>query len=117
MLPKLFSRHTFEHHPGLVARTHARMARTPARAIAGTLRGLAIRPDRTGDLAEHQGPRRSSWPALEDQLIPIEESERVAGLLPDARLVKIPDAGHLAPLENHRATDAAILEFLERHRH
>jgi pimeloyl-ACP methyl ester carboxylesterase len=111
MLPKLFSRKTFERHPELVARMHARMARTPARTIVGTLRGLAIRPDRTEDLP------RIAVPTLviagtEDQLIPMEESERIARSMPDARLVTIPDAGHVAPMENHPVTDPAILDFL-----
>ncbi len=112
MLPKLFARNTFEKHPEIAARLHDRMARTPARSIVGTLRGLAIRPDRTEILP------RISVPTLvlagsEDALIPLEESESMARQIPGARLVVIPSAGHLAPLEDHKATDAAILEFLE----
>jgi len=112
MLPKLFSKATFERHPELIARTHGRMARTTARAVAGTLRGLAIRPDRTEALARIAVPTLV-LAGLEDQLIPIEESGRMADAIPDARLVTVPDAGHLAPLENHQAADAAILGFLE----
>ena len=37
----------------------------------------------------------------------------MAEAIPGARLVTIPEAGHVAPLENHEATNAAILEFLE----
>jgi pimeloyl-ACP methyl ester carboxylesterase len=113
MLPKLFCRGTFEHHPEIVAKMHARMSKTPARTISGTLRGLAIRPDRTGDLPSIKVPTLV-LAGIEDKLIPWEESERVAGLLPDARLVKIPEAGHVAPIENPKAVDAAIFEFLER---
>ena len=59
MLSRLFSRTTFERHPEVVARTHSQMARTPARAVAGTLRGLAIRPDRTqASLANIKPSRR-----------------------------------------------------------
>ncbi len=112
MLPDLFARSTFEAHPELVARVHHQMARTPARAVAGTLRGLAIRPDRTVDLPRIAVPTLVIAGA-EDRLIPVEESERLARGIPKARLVTIPDAGHLAPLENHEPTDAAILEFLK----
>ena len=112
MLPKLFSRATFEHHPELVARMHDRMARTPARAVAGTLRGLATRPDRTDDLAKIGVPTLVLAGA-EDQLIPFEESAAMARGLEGSKLVTVADAGHVAPLENHGATDAAILGFLQ----
>ncbi len=111
MLPKLFSRKTFEHQPGLVDRMSARMARTPARAVSGTLRGLATRPDRTADLPKITVPTLILAGA-EDQLIPFDETQQMAAALPDAKLVRIPDAGHLAPVENPEAADSAILEFL-----
>ena len=111
MLPRLFARQTFEKHPELIARWHGRMAKTPARAIAGTLRGLAARPDRTPDLA------RIAVPTLilsgeEDQVIPFEESTAMAASIPGGRHFAIPDAGHLTPIENPREADEAILEFL-----
>ena len=112
MLPKLFTKATFERQPGVVARTQDRMARTPARAVAGTLRGLAIRPDRTPDLPGIGVPTLVLV-GVDDALIPIEESESMARDIPGAKLVVIPEAGHMAPLENHEATDAAILDFLE----
>ncbi len=112
MLPKLFARATFEHHPEVVARMHDRMARTPARAVAGTLRGLAIRPDRTPDLPGIGVPTLI-LAGVDDALISVEESESMARLIPGAKLVIIPEAGHMAPLENHQVTDAAILEFLQ----
>lgn len=112
MIPKLFSKHTFEHQPGLVAGVRARMARTPARAVAGTLRGLASRPDRTAGLVRIAVPTLVLTGA-EDAVVPLEETRSMADQIPNARMVVIPNAGHLAPLENHPAVDAAILEFLE----
>jgi pimeloyl-ACP methyl ester carboxylesterase len=112
MLPKLFSKNTFEHHPSLVARTYDRMARTPARAIAGTLRGLASRPDRTENLASIAVPTLVVT-GVDDLIVPLEETERMAARIPGSNLVVIPNAGHIAPLENHEATDKVILEFLE----
>jgi 3-oxoadipate enol-lactonase len=112
MVPKLFTRNTFEHHPDLVARMHDRMASTSPKAVAATLRGLAIRPDRTEALPGIRVPTLIIAGA-DDALIPIEESESMARLIPCAKLVIIPDAGHMAPLENHEATDAALLGFLQ----
>jgi pimeloyl-ACP methyl ester carboxylesterase len=112
MLPRLFARSTFEHHPHLIARMHHLMAKTPARAVAGTLRGLAIRPDRTAQLPGITAPTLI-LASREDQLIPFEESEAMARAIPGARLVTIDGAGHVPPLENPKATDAAILGFLD----
>ncbi|WP_435006773.1 alpha/beta fold hydrolase [Tundrisphaera lichenicola] len=111
MIPKLFSRKTFAQNPELVARLHQRMIKTPVRALIGTLRGLASRPDRTSKLPEISVPTLVIA-GLEDQLIPLEETKAMAHLIPDARLVTVPDSGHLAPLENPHPTDQAILEFL-----
>ena len=112
MIPRLFAQSTFRAHPERVGRLHDRMSRMTPRAVAGTLRGMAARPDRMALLS------RIAVPALviagaEDQVIPVEETEGMAAALPQARLVTIPDAGHVAPIENHEAVDAALLDFLQ----
>jgi 3-oxoadipate enol-lactonase len=48
----------------------------------------------------------------EDALTPPEEGRRMARLLPDARLLLIPEAGHLSSLENPKAFNTALLGFL-----
>jgi pimeloyl-ACP methyl ester carboxylesterase len=113
ILPKLFAKSTIENHPELLKRWRSRMAKIPSRTIVGTLRGLATRPDRSGDLAKITVPTLVIAGA-EDQIVPLDESTRMAGAFPDARLIVVPAAGHLAPLENHQAADSAILAFLER---
>ncbi len=50
---------------------------------------------------------------LEDAVVPIAEARALAAAIPGAHFVAVPHAGHLAPLENHQAVDAAILGFLE----
>jgi len=111
MLGRLFSPFTRQNRAHLIDFAHGLMVKTPARAVAGTLRGMAARPDRTHDLA------RLRLPTLvlvgeDDVITPPEEARAMAGALPDARLEVIPDAGHLAPLENPAATNRAILDFL-----
>jgi pimeloyl-ACP methyl ester carboxylesterase len=112
MLPKLFAPTTHERRPDLVARMEEVMTRTPARAVAGALRGMAVRPDRTPELPQIAIPTLV-LAGSDDQLISSEESRRLATSLPQARLVLIPEAGHLAPFENPAPVDGAILEFLK----
>ena len=111
MLPKLFSDITRARRPELIAEVHEVMSRTSPLGVIGALRGMAIRPDRTGDLA------RIAIPTLvmtgtDDALIAVDESKAMAEAIPNAEFVAIPDAGHLAPLENPVAANAAILRFL-----
>lgn len=49
----------------------------------------------------------------QDQLCPIERHELLADLIDDSRLVIVEDAGHLPTLEQPKATNAALLEWLE----
>jgi pimeloyl-ACP methyl ester carboxylesterase len=48
----------------------------------------------------------------EDVLTPPEAARRMATLIPGARLVVIPGAGHVPPLERPSETTAEIREFL-----
>ncbi len=112
MLPKLFAESTVQTHPELVKRLHTHMSHTPPRAVVGTLRGLAARPDRTALLPRITIPTLVIA-GLEDAVVPIAEARAMAAAIPQSHFVAVPHAGHLAPLENHQATDAAILGFLE----
>jgi len=112
MLPKLFSPETRKRHPDRIARVRDMMEKTPARAVAGALRGLAVRPDRTAELARITVPTLVLVGA-DDVITPPDESRKMADALPNAELVVIPNAGHLAPLENAEVTDVALLRFLE----
>jgi pimeloyl-ACP methyl ester carboxylesterase len=112
ILPRLFSRSTFERKPELVARMHDRMVKMPARAVAGTLRGMATRPDRRPLLAGITVPTLVIG-GSEDQVVPMAETEAMAEAIPRGTLRVIADAGHLTPVENPHDTSQAILEFLE----
>ena len=80
-------------------------------AVAETLVALAERPDSTPLLS------RMQVPALvlvgeEDTLTPPEEARRMWKALPDARMLILPETGHLANLENPKAFRTALLGFL-----
>jgi pimeloyl-ACP methyl ester carboxylesterase len=111
MIPKLFSPTTRQRRADLISRIGDRMLATPARAVAATLRGLATRPDRTGCLSRILVPTLVVC-GVDDAITPLEQSRGLASAIPNARLVEIPDAGHLAPLENPAPVNLAILEFL-----
>jgi 3-oxoadipate enol-lactonase len=46
-----------------------------------------------------------------DALVPVEDARALAAGIPGAHLSVIPHAGHLTPLENPRAVNAALREF------
>lgn len=111
MLPKLFA-------PGVgatdlaVTSIERVMRGTSPAGVAATLRGLALRPDRTPDLPSIAVPTLIVAGA-EDQLIPIDESRAIQAAIPSAQLVVIAEAGHLAPLERPDAVNQAVLAFLD----
>jgi len=47
-----------------------------------------------------------------DKAIPAMESRKLAAALPDAKLVIVPDAGHMAGMEQPEAVNSALLSFL-----
>ena len=112
MLPRLFTRQTLEEHPERVEPLRTVMERNTARGIAGALRGMAIRPDRRGDLAAIQVPTLVLV-GEEDVLTPPSEAQALADAIAGARLEVVPEAGHLAPYENSAVANAVILRFLE----
>lgn len=84
---------------------------TPA-GVAAAQRGMARRPDSTSLLA------KITCPTLVivgegDTLTPPAESEKMAAAVKGARLVKIPDAGHLANIENPDVFNAALTSFVD----
>jgi pimeloyl-ACP methyl ester carboxylesterase len=84
---------------------------TPA-GVAAAQRGMAKRPDSTATL------QTISCPTLvvsgqQDTLIPPAEAAKLAAAVKGAKLVKIPDAGHLPCLENPEPFNAALIAFLD----
>ncbi|WP_422925235.1 alpha/beta fold hydrolase [Singulisphaera sp. PoT] len=111
MLPKLLGESSREAHPDLAAKVQRMIEKTPTRTIAGTLRGMAIRPDRTPELGKIDVPTLVVV-GEQDAITPPDEMRSMADQIPRSRFITIPDAGHLAPMENPGATNDVILEFL-----
>ena len=83
----------------------------PVATIQAALAALGDRPDMT------DAARSLRMPTLlvvgaEDALTPPACLEKAETLIPDARLLVVPRAGHMTPLEAPSVFNAAVLEFL-----
>jgi pimeloyl-ACP methyl ester carboxylesterase len=84
----------------------------PVSGIVGALGALRDRPDSTDDL-----PGLAGMPVLvvvgeEDEVTPPARARAMAEAIPGARVVVIPGAGHVPPLERPAATTQTLVEFL-----
>jgi 3-oxoadipate enol-lactonase len=97
--------------PAVVARARALALRQPVTALAAAVETIRDRVDSTAILPG------IGVPVLvlvgeEDQVTPPTDAEAMAEALPDARLVRVPGAGHLLPLERPEAVAGELLSFL-----
>ena len=112
MVPKLLARATREQRADIVREVTEMIARQPVTGIAGALRALRDRPDSTATLAEIRVPTLVVA-GDDDQIAPADGMEAMAGRIVGARFEMIRDAGHLTPLEQPQAFNAALGSFLE----
>jgi len=84
-----------------------------ADAFVSQTRALRERPDQSETLQRYDGPALVLCGA-EDTLCPPERHREMAELLPEAELVLVPDAGHIATLENPDAVNTALACWLRR---
>ena len=112
MLPKLLSEKTLTSRPELIEQVADMIRQASPDAISAAQRGMARRPDMVSALETFD------WPALvlggaEDKISPPDVMRAIAESLPQAKFVEIAAAGHMSPLENPAAFNAAVLEFVE----
>lgn len=113
MLPKLFPAREIERGAPFVKATEAVMLAAPPSGVAAALRGMAQRPDFTGELAKIDLPTLVICGA-EDAIAPPAEMKSIAEAIPGGRFVEIAGAGHMAPLEKPAEVNAAIRSFLKK---
>lgn len=111
MSERLFAPTTVQEQPHVVAATREVMSRTPPATVAAALRGMAQRPAMVSRLGEIRVPALVVCGEA-DVISPASEMRELAQAMPHARFVAIPRAGHMAPLEQPAAVNAAIGEFL-----
>jgi len=112
MLPKLFAAETLRDKPALVEATRNVMLATPPASIAAALRGMAERPNVTDVLSQINVPSLVLC-GEHDAISGLDEMRAIAAALPNAQFVKVPAAGHMAPLENPEFVNAAFRAFVE----
>jgi 3-oxoadipate enol-lactonase len=111
MLPKLFAETTRQWQPHVVEGLRDVFDGGNPRGIAAAARGMAERPDMTAALTEICCPTLVIV-GQKDVISPPAEMGAIARAIPGAKFIDIPAAGHMAPLENPIAVNAAIAEFI-----
>ncbi|MXV52761.1 alpha/beta fold hydrolase [Pedobacter sp. HMF7647] len=112
-LKNLFAKSTFDSQPGAVSKIREAIFRNSVDGMCATLLALASRTDTT-DVLE-----RITVPTLimrgeEDQIIKSEQANDLHEKIGGSELVIIPSAGHLPNLENARAFNSAVANFLSK---
>jgi pimeloyl-ACP methyl ester carboxylesterase len=110
LIPKLFAPETYQQQPKIVEETRQVILRTKPEGIAGALRGMAERPDVTVQLAQLDVPALLIC-GEHDGISPPSEMRQIASQMPHAKFVEIANAGHMAPLEQPAAVNAAMRDF------
>jgi pimeloyl-ACP methyl ester carboxylesterase len=111
LIPTVLGRATRERQPQVVREVMQMMERQPVAGIVGALHALRERPDSTPLLARIHVPVLVVAGA-DDQITPAEGMREMSNAIVGAEFVLIPEAGHLAPLEQPSAVNAAISAFL-----
>ena len=86
------------------------MASSSPRAVADGARGLALRPESLSLLSTIDVPTLVVV-GEHDQLTPPANAQDLVDGIPNAKLVTIDQAGHMANLENPEAFNEALLSF------
>lgn len=110
MLPRLLAPANLA-NPRLAERLRALILAQPAETVIAALAGLRDRPDSRPTLPTINVPTLVLV-GEQDALTPPADAAAMAAALPDARLVVIPSAGHMSPMENPRAVNAALRKFI-----
>lgn len=111
MEPRLFCEQTRRDNGALVAAARQVMLAARPATVAAALRGMAERPDVSGDLPQIDKPTLVIC-GQHDVISTVDEMRGLATAMPHARFVVVPDAGHMPPLEQPARFNAALREFL-----
>ena len=112
MVEKVLGRPALRHQE-LVDYVVELMTGNAVEGVIGALEAMKDRPDSMMTLAQVDVPTLVLV-GSQDRLTPLIEANLIRSKIADAELVTIPEAGHLANLENPYAFNDAVLAFLEK---
>ena len=116
--PALYSQHTRMNERERLSEDMRIRSRDRVRARTPLLQAAAISGhDTRSRLAELDGVPTLVMHGLEDRLISPEHGRELARLIPGARLVEIPSAGHLLATDAEQEVATNVVEHLESHTH
>lgn len=112
--PALYSPRTLAGAPERIEEDRGIRAADRVGALTPILQGAAIaRHNTTARLQELEGLPVLVLHGLDDRLVPPAHGRELASLIPGARLVEIPDTGHLIATDSEDAVAEAVLGHLE----
>lgn len=113
LVPRLFAQKTLAERARVVDLVRSEIAAASPEGTAAASLGMAERADSTALLPTLDLPVLVLV-GSEDQISPADEMRRMAAAIPGAEFHALPDAGHMAPLEDPAATNAHLAAFFER---
>jgi 3-oxoadipate enol-lactonase len=113
LLPKLFSPTTRDRNPEVIEQAQSLILHQRGAAIIAALYALRDRPDAVPGLVS-VGVPTLVLVGEHDAITPRPVAEQLARGIRGAELVSIPNAGHLANLENPEAFNSAVISFLRK---
>ena len=112
----MFGATTLKERPELTAEWRRNIATVHMPSISILLEALVRRESIVDRLCEIEVPALVLVGA-EDASLPVDCSRQISGLMSDASLVIVPEAGHLSSLERPQEVTGAMLAFLDRVHH
>jgi len=95
----------------LMEEIHAMIARAPLAQFEAQTEALLNRPDRTGLLGQIRVPTLVLC-GRDDAWSPLARHEQMARMIPGARLVAVPESGHMVTMERPAAVTDALAAWL-----
>jgi pimeloyl-ACP methyl ester carboxylesterase len=111
VMPTLTGRSTKGHRPEVVAEVRGLIGDATPSGVAWAARAMAARQDSTDLLASVTVPTLVIV-GDEDQITPVSDAEAMADALPKVTLARLMAAGHLSAMEDARAFNAAVRDFV-----